>query len=151
MRSLSRPLVAAFALIAASTTLADGARTRDSLLATLPKFDPAKSNAARDAAANKVAPPTPEDGVVVLPEFKVLEKKVAQPEPDQWLSSGEVTRREMRRAEAEMNALELALNRWHIPLLMPSFAERARANYESKKRAEEMDRLTRLQNLPGGN
>ena len=95
--------------------------------------------------------PTPEDGVVILPEFKVLEKKVAQPDAEQWMTSGAVTAREVRRAEAEMSALELALNRWHIPLIMPSFAQRARANYESKKRAEEMDRLTRLQNLPGGN
>jgi len=149
MPNLPRALVAAAAL--ALTAFGAGERTRDGLLATLPKFDPAKSNAARGASANKVAPPTPEDGVVVLPEFNVIEKKVAQPGSDEWLASEEVTRREVRRAEADMNALELALNRWHIPLLMPSFAQRARANYEMKKRAAEMERLQRLQNLPGGN
>ena len=55
----------------------------------------------------------------------------------------------MREYARDMNGLELALNRWHIPLLMPSFAQRARANYEMKKRAEEMNRLTRLQQVPG--
>lgn len=151
MRNLLRPIVAAAALALALTASGAGERTRDALLARLPKYDPAQSAAARETAAHKVAPPTPEDGVVVLPEFKVLEKKVAEPEPDQWMTSEAVTAREVRRAEADMNALELALNRWHIPLLMPSFAQRARANYEMKKRAEEMNRLTRLQNLPGGN
>lgn len=153
MRNLLRPLAAAAALVLAAAAV-DAAqiseRTQQALRARLPKFDPAKSDAAR--AANKVERPTgEEEGVTVLPDFQVVEKKVAQPDADAWFASSEVTKREVRRAEAEMNSLELALNRWHIPLLMPSFAQRARANYEMKKRAEEMNRLTRLQNLPGGN
>lgn len=153
MRTVLRPLAAAAALLlvalaASAATVSE--RTQQALRQRLPKFDPAKSDAAR--AANKVERPTgEEEGVIVLPDFQVVEKKVAQPEPDDWLASSEVTKREVRRAEAEMNALELALNRWHIPILMPSFAQRARANYEMKKRAEEMNRLTRLQSLPGGN
>jgi hypothetical protein len=153
MRNSLRPLAAAAlaALVCAAVATAQvSERTQQALRERLPKFDPAKSDAAR--AANKVERPTgQEEGVTVLPDFQVLEKKVEQPDADAWLASGEITRREVRRAEAEMNALELALNRWHIPLISASFADRARANYEMKKRGEEMNRLTRLQQLPGAN
>jgi hypothetical protein len=152
MRTFLRPLATALLLCALpdrALAATPGERTQQALRESLPKFDPAKSAAAQPA--NKVERPKEEEGITVLPDFNVVEKKVATPDPDEWLASAEVTRRETRRAEAEMNPLELALNRWHIPILMPSFAQRARANYEMKKRAEEMNRLERLQRLPGGN
>ncbi len=148
MRTFLRPL-AALTLATASVAGA-GERTAENLRAKLPKFDPVRAEEARRTEAGKVERPVAEEGVVVLPEFRVVEKKIAQPDPDQWSTDAEVTRREVRRAEAGMNALELALNRWHIPYLSPSFAERARGSYEMGKRAAEMERLTRLQSLPGG-
>ncbi len=126
-----------------------GERTAESVRAVLPKFNPAKSAAAQKTDANKVERPVAQEGVTVLPDFKVTEKKVAQPTPDEWLRSGEITRREVRRAEAAMNPLELALNRWHIPLLQPSFKDRVRSAFEEKQRAEETERLESLQRLPG--
>ncbi len=138
---------ASLALLLAASALAAGAgeRTREALRAVLPPFDPAAT-----ADAKPVAPPPAAEGeVVVLPEFRVVEKKVAAPEPDEWLSGAEVTRREMRRAEADMNALDVALNRWHLPFLSPSFAQRARAAYEQRRRGEELRRLERLQRMPG--
>ena len=150
MRTFLRPL-AALTLAAVATLAGAGERTTENLRQRLPKFDPARAEAARRTEAGKVERPVSEDGVTVLPDFNVVEKKVTQPGADQWFSDAEVTRREVRRAEAEMNTLELVLNRWHLPYLSPSFAERARGSYEMKKRAAEMERLTRLQNLPGGN
>jgi hypothetical protein len=141
-------LLLAAATLAVATGADAGDRTAESLRAVLPKFDPAKSAAAK-TGAGKVERPVAQEGVTVLPDFKVTEKKVAQPTPDQWLTGAEVTRREVRRAEAAMNPLELALNRWHIPLLMPSFKDRVRAAYEEKQRAEETERLESLQRLPG--
>lgn len=148
MRPPLRLLLAAATLAVAAGANA-GERTAESVRAVLPKFDPAKSAAAQKADPTKVERPVAQEGVTVLPDFKVTEKKVAQPDPDQWLNGAEVTRREVRRAEAAMNPLELALNRWHIPLLMPSFKDRVRAAYEEKKRAEEAERLESLQRLPG--
>lgn len=143
-----RLLIAAATLAFAAETHA-GERTADSVRAVLPKFKPAPSTAAQKSDPTKVERPIAEEGLTVLPDFQVVEKKVAEPDPDQWMSGREVTHREVRRAEAAMSPLELALNRWHIPLLSPSFAQRVRANYETKKRAEEMNRLESLQRLPG--
>jgi len=148
MRSFLRLLPAILALAVAPFAAA-GERTANALLEVLPKFDPAKSAAAKKPEANKVERPVAQEGVTILPDFKVLEKKPEEPKPDQWLNQKEVTRREVRRAEAAMNPLELALNRWHIPLISPSFADRVRAEYEAKQRAEEAQRLEMLQKLPG--
>lgn len=139
---MRRSVLLALLLAAASGAAGAGERTREALRAVLPPFAP--------AAKTPDAPLPPADGeVVVLPEFRVLEKKVAAPEPDEWLSGEAVTRREMRRAEADMNALDLALNRWHLPFLSASFAQRARAAYEQRRRGEELRRLERLQRIPG--
>lgn len=132
----------AFLLAAASVAAGAGERTREALRAVLPPFSPV-------AKAPDALLPAADGEVVVLPEFRVLEKKVAAPEPDDWLSGEAVTRREMRRAEADMNALDLALNRWHLPYLSASFAQRARAAYEQRRRGEELRRLDRLQRIPG--
>ena len=154
-----RPMLQALALcvsavvVQAQTPPATSERTQQALRDRLPRYDPAASDAARkaraEAAARKAAAPTEtEEGVVVLPEFQVRERKMAQPSADDWLRSQEVTQKAMRAKAAEMNALEMALNRWHIPFLTPSFAARARAEYEDKKRREEMDRLERLNTIP---
>lgn len=143
-----RSLLAAATLAVAAGATA-GERTAESLRAVLPKFNPAKSAAAQKTDANKVERPVAQEGVTVLPDFKVTEKKVAQPTPDDWLRSGEISRREVRRAEAAMNPVDLALNRWHIPLLSAPFEARVRAAYDAKKRAEEKQRLEELQSLPG--
>lgn len=142
---MRRSVLLALSLAAASGAAGAGERTREALRAVLPPFAPvAKAPDATDAPL-----PTADGEVVVLPEFRVLEKKVAAPEPDEWLSGEAVTRREMRRAEADMNALDLALNRWHLPYLSASFAQRARAAYEQRRRGEELRRLERLQRIPG--
>lgn len=151
MHTLLIPLFAACVLFAATASARDisSEKVQQSVRDRLPKFNPAASDAARQAAANKVERPVEQEGVTTLPDFHVVEKKTIQPSADDWLSRAEATRKAVRIAEGKMNALELALNRWHIPLLTPSFAQRARAEYEAKKEAEELDRLNRLSKLPG--
>ncbi len=140
-----RPLAfVALGLVLAASAPAAGERTREALRAVLPAYSPA----AADAAKPGETPPQDPD-VVVLPEFRVVERKVATPEADDWLRGETVTRREMRRAEGEMNALDLALNRWHLPYLSASFAQRTRAAYEQRRRGEELRRLEHLQRLSG--
>jgi hypothetical protein len=105
--------------------------------ALLPKFDAAQSNATSAAVATaptaNATGPIEKDGVVIFPDYTVVEKKTAEPHPDDWLARDVVTRREMRRLEAEMTTLELLLNRWSLPLIGTPFAARARANYEAAK------------------
>lgn len=138
MRPLLRPTAALACVLLAAAPAGAGERTRAALREALPKFDPAQAAAATGTDATKVARPVAEDGVTILPDFNVVEKKVAEPEPDQWLTGEAVAAREARRLEADMNGLELALNRWHIPLLSASFAQRARAGYEAKKFREQV-------------
>ncbi|MDP2138234.1 MAG: hypothetical protein Q8J74_10295 [Candidatus Didemnitutus sp.] len=145
--TLTAACVLLAAVASASETSSD--RVQQSVRDRLPKFNPAASDAARQAAANKVERPSEQEGVTTLPDFQVVEKKVTQPSADDWLSRAEATRKAVRIAEGKMNILELALNRWHIPLLTPSFAQRARAEYEAQKNAEELDRLNRLSKLRG--
>lgn len=84
------------------------------------------------------------DGVVLLPDYRVIEKKVVEPHADDWLKGDVVTRREMRRLEADMTTLELLLNRWSIPILGPSFADRARGRYEARRFGAEFTRFLDL-------
>lgn len=133
-------------------------RTQQALRERLPAYNPAASEAARKAAEERAQQraaaaantesrvETTPDGeeIVILPEVEVRERKLTQPHPDDWLTSGEVTQKAMRLHAAGMNSLELALNRWHIPLLTPSFASRARASYETEKFRAEVTRFHEL-------
>lgn len=140
MRPLLTPLVPAglALLLGTAPALLGGERTQESLRQVLPKYDPAQHAAAREADAAKVARPVAEDGLTILPDFNVVEKKVYQPEADQWFTDAAINAREARRAEAEMNPLEMLLNRWSIPLLSASFAQRTRSAYETKKLREKI-------------
>lgn len=162
MRPHIHPLLAAALVALATGTVAHASseRTQQALRDRLPKFDARSAEAAREAAARRAerraaeaAARTAEarietnaagEEVVVMPEVEVRERKLAQPSADDWLSNAEVTKKAVRLHAAEMNALETALNRWHIPFLTPSFANRARASYEERKRAAEMERLDHL-------
>lgn len=120
-------------------------RLQAALRAQLPKFEPRGPADATptSTSGNSEATFTP-DGVVLLPDYQVIEKKVAEPHPDDWLKGDVVTRHEMRRLEADMTTLELLLNRWSIPLVGPSFAARARGRYEARKFRTEFNRFLDL-------
>lgn len=159
MRTPQRLLVLVIVLGATGVLRADSAptpttsvRTNEALLSRLPKFNPAKSDAAKKAAAEEAARKAQaatggntetkeKDGIVYLPDYGVVEKKVEQPRADEWLSGQELNRVAVRRLEAKMNTLEMILNRWSIPFLTPSFKARARADYEAERNAEENARL----------
>ncbi|MBI5426049.1 MAG: hypothetical protein HZA32_18405 [Opitutae bacterium] len=120
-------------------------RLQAALRAQLPKFEPRAPAESAPAPANTFADPqVTSEGVVLLPDYRVIEKKVAEPHPDDWLKGDVVTRREMRRLEADMTTLELLLNRWSIPLVGPSFVARARGRYEAKKFRAEFNRFLDL-------
>ncbi|MDP1581111.1 MAG: hypothetical protein Q8M02_12595 [Candidatus Didemnitutus sp.] len=121
-------------------------KVQQALRDRLPKFNPAASAAPKNAA-NKVERPAEQEGVTTLPDYQVVEKKVIQPDADDWLTKEGKSRKAIRLAESKMNALDLALNRWHIPLLTPSFDQRAQADYEREKNAEETKRLERIANF----
>lgn len=160
MRTLLPPLALAAAAVftavpsraAPTVTPTTTVRTNEALLSRLPKFDAAKSDAARKAAAEAAARKAAatasgntetkeKDGVVYLPDYKVVEKKTYAPRDDEWLTGKELDKAAMRQMAAKMNSLDMALNRWHIPLLTPSFQQRARAAYEAERNAEENARL----------
>lgn len=141
-------------------------RTRQAVADKLPKFNPPTPTTAPapatteqpqplalggldsgDAAAMPIDTPKPVGDLLILPDFRVSEPKLFGPDEDAWLTGAERTRKAVRLAEAEATALELALNRWHIPYLTPSFAARARADYEYQRLDRELDRLLRLVEL----
>lgn len=120
-------------------------RLQAALRAQLPKFEPPASAETSPAATAATSEPLiTAEGVVLLPDYRVIEKKVFEPRADNWLKSDAVTRREMRRMEADMTTLEMLLNRWSIPLVGPSFAARARARYESRQFRAEFTRVLDL-------
>jgi hypothetical protein len=130
-------------------------RTNEALLSRLPKFNPAKSDAAKKAAAEEAARKAAaaasgntetkeKDGIVYLPDYGVVDKKVYAPRDDEWLTGKGLDQVAMRKMAAKMNTLEMILNRWHIPLLTPSFRDRARAEYEAERNAEENERFEHL-------
>lgn len=133
---------------------AQSERVRQAVADKLPKFSPAApvaNDSSVDESAPAIAstlPPLAEgEQLLKLPDFRVTEPKVFGPDEDDWLTGAELTRKALRLAERDMTALDLALNRWHIPLLTPSFAARARAAYEQERLDREMDRLLRLVEL----
>lgn len=170
MRSPRRPLVllAAAVILVLPSLHADetptpttSVRTNEALLSRLPKFNPAKSDAAKKAAAEEAARKAAaaasgntetkeKDGIVYLPDYGVVEKKVEQPRADEWLSKQELDRVAVRRMEAKMNTLDMILNRWSIPFLTPSFKARARADYEAERNAEENARLQHVIDVSNG-
>lgn len=160
-------LIAAAALAAPALHAGDtptpttSVRTNEALLSRLPKFNPAKSDAAKKAAAEEAARKAQtaaagnteakeKDGIVYLPDYGVIEKKVEQPRADEWLSNKELDRVAVRRLEAKMNTLDMLLNRWSIPFLTPSFKSRARADYEAERNAEENARLQHVIDVSDG-
>ncbi len=150
MRFLLNTLAVTCALVssvAASSTESSSAKVQQAVRDRLPKFNPAASAAAATTAANKVERPADQEGVTTLPDYQVVEKKVIQPDADDWLTKDGKSHKAMRLAESKMNNLDLALNRWHIPFLTPSFEQRAQADYEREKNAEETKRLERIANF----
>lgn len=131
---------------------ANSQRIRQAVADKLPKYTPPATTPPEEpaAGAGSIAP-TPvgeyRDELLVMPEFRVSEQKVFGPDEDDWLTGAELTRKAIRLAERDTTALDLALNRWHIPYLSPSFAARARATYEQNRLDREMDRLLRLVEL----
>lgn len=135
-------------LVAADTpALTD--RTRQALRDRLPGFSPPPTAATPEKSAAVLPARSEGEEILHLPEFRVQERRLAQPAPDDWLSGAELTRKAIRLAERDMNLLDLALNRWHIPLLTPSFAARARGAYEQQRLQTELQRLNDLAELGG--
>lgn len=133
---------------------AQSERVRQAVADKLPKFSPAAPVAKESpvdefapAIASTLPPLAEGEQLLKLPDFRVTEPKVFGPDEDDWLTGAELTRKALRLAERDMTALDLALNRWHIPLLTPSFAARARAAYEQERLDRELDRLLRLVEL----
>lgn len=130
---------------------AQSQRLRQAVAEKLPKFAPPApapvATPAASATASTLPPLAEGEELLKLPDFRVTEPKVFGPDEDDWLTGAELTRKAIRIAESNMNALDLALNRWHIPLLTPSFAARARGAYEQERIGRELDRLLRLIDL----
>lgn len=161
MRAFFHPSCATAALLLAVTLPASAAdsppvtpttsvRTSQALLSRLPKFDAAKSDAAKKAAAEAAAQSArrteteEKDGIVYLPDYEVVDHRTTAPREDEWLARKELAQRAVRRLEAKSTGLDLLLNRWHIPLLTPSFKARALADYEAERNAAENERLEHI-------
>lgn len=129
-------------------------RVRQAVADKLPKFSPpvpapgpTESTPGEPTPASTLPPLAEGEQMLRLPDFRVTEPKIFGPDEDDWLTGAELTRKAIRLAERDMTALDLALNRWHIPLLTPSFAARARGAYQQERLDREMDRLLRLVDL----
>lgn len=120
---------------------------RERVTASLPKYDPSVRAAKEAQAAKRIARPPVDSDVLVLPEYEVREKKLHRPNEREVLTRGERERRAMLEYARDMNALELALNRWHIPFLSASFAQRAVADQERKRFRSQMEGFAHIANV----
>ncbi len=112
--------------------------------ATLPRFTPPATPPA--AAGPVAAPVTPRDpDVLELPKITVLEKRIPTNDPDVWLTERAIRQKSMAAYRDSMTDLEWALNSWfYIPLFGTPPSVRARRYYESRKLADEIDRLDNI-------
>jgi asparagine synthetase B (glutamine-hydrolysing) len=110
-------------------------QTGERLLSILPRYDPSVRAAREAERATQVArPPEDDPNVLVLPDYVVRETKIFRPTEREVQTRAARAKEAMRVYARDMNALELALNRWHIPFITPSFAQRALADQERKER-----------------
>lgn len=120
------------------------ARLSQEIRATLPKFTPPATPPA--ATGPVAAPATPRDpDVLELPKITVLEKRIPTNDPDVWLTERALRQKSMAAYRDSMTDLEWALNSWfYIPLFGTPPSVRARRYYESRKLADEIDRLNNI-------
>lgn len=114
------------------------ARLTQEIRVTLPRFAPPPPRVLdqpkTDGAENDF-------GVLALPKLTVKEKRPPSHDPDVWLTDLAIKQKALAAYRQSMTDLEWALNSWHIPLLSPSAAARARAAYESGKSLAEIKRV----------
>jgi hypothetical protein len=124
------------------------AQTRAKINAAFPAYRP---NPPEPKPADPSPAGEPPDGsdVVILPRFYVNESKLGRADPDALLTRQARSEKALRQYRTSTNALERALNSWHIPYLTPSAKARANAAYDQRKNAAEAKRLSDLQKAPG--
>lgn len=122
-------------------------QTRTKINAAFPAYRP-NPPAPKPADPSPVGEPHDDSDVVTLPRFYVNESKLGRADPDALLTRQARSEKALRQYRASQNALEWALNSWHIPRLTPSAKARANAAYDERKSAAEAKRLSDLQNAP---
>ena len=111
------------------------------LAAALPKYQPPIATAAPvEIAPAKDETPADSD-VVSLPKFFVEDTRLSRLDPDKLLGPRALAAKMRRDYRKSLGDLEWALNCFNLPLLTPSVAARARANYDDRKLAAETARL----------
>jgi hypothetical protein len=122
-----------------STSPRLSARLTEEIRATLPAFDPQLAAAAPRSSAvgtpGTDLPPTPD--ILQLPTFTIRERVEQRLDPDQMISGEDLLDKQKRaylnELEREGGELTRILNSFHIPLVTPSVAARARAHYQNQK------------------
>ena len=115
-------------------------RLSEEIRSSLPRYvAPAATTTPADAT-----PPDPD--VLVLPKMTVKEKRLPTRDPDVWLGEKVIQQKAMTLYKASMTDFEWALNSWYIPILSAPASVRARAAYDSAKKAAEFDRLAHIIN-----
>ena len=114
-------------------------RLSQEIRASLPKFTPPASFPSPLPPETPEAPRDPD--IFVLPKITVREKRIPANDPDVWLTGRAVQQKAMAAYRDSLTPLEWALNSWYIPLFSAPPSVRARQYYESRKLADEIDRL----------
>jgi hypothetical protein len=122
--------------------------TRAKIMASFPAYHPNPPEEKKTGSPVGEPAPLSDDPLVRLPRYYVDESRLAQADPDALLTRKALNQKAMVEYHSRMNALEWALNSWHIPFLTPSAQARANAEYDDRKSTAEARRLSDLQALP---
>lgn len=126
---------------AAGETTGTSARLRAEIRATLPSFSSLAATSTNTATTGEASS---DPNVLVLPKLTVREKRLPKMDPELLRNQRDIQKQAMREYKNSMTPLEWALNSWFIPLVTPPVSARARAAYDSKKFAEQLDVMNRL-------
>jgi hypothetical protein len=99
-------------------------RLKQEIQGSLPKYAPPPPQVPGLPISNV---PEEEPNILALPKFTVREKRAHRIEPNDLLTTRELNRKFAREYRNSLSGLDALLNRFTIPILSPSAAERGRA------------------------
>jgi hypothetical protein len=114
------------------------ARLKEEIRAALPAFAPPTPK-----APGELAPPEGDPHVLALPKVTVREKRSPRIVPDELLTERELNKKLAAEYRGSLKGLDALLNRFTIPILSPSAAERGRA-LRDQRTLEDARRLADL-------
>jgi len=118
---------------------------RAKINADFPSYHPNPPEEKKAETPSGAPAPLSDDPLVILPKFRVEDRRLAGIDPDKLRSEREIQHQAMVEYKDSMTPLEWALNCFFIPILSAPPSVRARAYYEDRKYTEEMKRLEQIE------